>query len=70
MTLEPTKTYNVQLTGEEIGLIQSALAEIPYKFAAGLIHALPNKITEVEEKAENPDDKKVRRTKNLLDTHE
>lgn len=58
MTLEPTKTYNVQLTGEEIGLIQSALAEIPYKYTAGLIHSLPNKITEAEVKTEKAVDEK------------
>jgi hypothetical protein len=49
MQLEPTKKYNVVLTGEEIGLVQSALIELPYKFSAPLVQNLPNKISEVNE---------------------
>jgi hypothetical protein len=44
MQLEPNKKYQVELTGEEIGLIQAALVELPYKFTAQLIQDLPNKI--------------------------
>jgi hypothetical protein len=49
MQIEQGKKYNVVLTGEELGLIQNALVELPFKFTAGLIQALPGKITEFKE---------------------
>lgn len=45
MHIEKDKKYNVVLTGEELALIQNALVELPFKFTAGLIQALPEKIT-------------------------
>lgn len=44
MQLEPTKKYKVELSGEEIGLVQYALAKLPYEVSANLIHDLPNRI--------------------------
>ena len=49
MQLEQGKKYNVELTGEEIALVQGALAELPFKMTAGLINKLPNIIKEVED---------------------
>lgn len=49
MQLEQGKKYNVVLTGEELALIQNALVELPFKFTAGLIQALPEKISEIKE---------------------
>jgi hypothetical protein len=49
MQIEQGKKYNVVLTGEELGLIQNALVELPFKFTAGLIQSLPGKITEFKE---------------------
>jgi hypothetical protein len=49
MQLEPEKKYNVVLTGNEIALVQNALAELPFKFTAGLIQSLPEKISEIKE---------------------
>jgi len=51
MQLEAKKKYNVELTGEEISLIQNALIELPYKFSAQIINDLPNKISEVKDLA-------------------
>jgi len=45
MHIEKEKKYNVVLTGEELALIQNALVELPFKFTAGLIQALPERIT-------------------------
>ena len=39
MQLETSKKYNVVLTGEEIGLIQNALVELP--FSVNLMFLLP-----------------------------
>ena len=49
MQLEQGKKYNVVLTGEELALIQNALVELPFKFTAALIQALPEKITAYDE---------------------
>lgn len=49
MHIEKEKKYNVVLTGEELALIQNALVELPFKFTAGLIQALPEKITAYNE---------------------
>lgn len=49
MQLEVGKKYTVTLSAEEIGLIQSALVELPYKFSAQLINDLPSKIKELDE---------------------
>jgi len=49
MQLEQGKKYNVELTGEEIALVQGALAELPFKMTASLINKLPTIIKEVEE---------------------
>jgi hypothetical protein len=49
MQIEQDKKYNVVLTGQELGLIQNALVELPFKFTASLIQSLPAKITEVKE---------------------
>lgn len=48
MQLEENKNYNVELLGSEIALIQNALMELPFKFTAGLINKLPEKIKEIE----------------------
>jgi hypothetical protein len=49
MQIEKDKKYNVVLTGEELALIQNALVELPFKFTAGLIQALPERITAYNE---------------------
>jgi hypothetical protein len=49
MHIEKEKKYNVVLTGEELALIQNALVELPFKFTAGLIQALPERITAYNE---------------------
>lgn len=49
MQLEMGKKYTVTLTAEEIGLIQQALIELPYKFSAQLLNDLPSKINELDE---------------------
>lgn len=49
MHIEKDKKYNVVLTGEELALIQNALVELPFKFTAGLIQALPERITAYNE---------------------
>ncbi len=49
MQIEQGKKYNVVLTGEELALIQNALVELPFKFTAALIQALPEKITAYDE---------------------
>lgn len=49
MQLEIGKKYTLTLTAEEIGLIQSGLVELPYKYSAQLINDLPNKISEVKD---------------------
>lgn len=48
MQLEVGKKYTVTLSAEEIGLIQQALIELPYKYSARLINDLPSKISEVK----------------------
>ena len=48
MQLEVGKKYTVTLSAEEIGLIQNALVEIPYKYSAQLINDLPSRISEVK----------------------
>ena len=49
MHIEKEKKYNVVLTGEELALIQNALVELPFKFTAGLIQVLPERITAYNE---------------------
>ena len=49
MQIEQGKKDNVVLTGEELGLIQNALVELPFKFTAALIQALPGKVTAYDE---------------------
>lgn len=45
MQLEANEKYTVTLSSEEIGLIQQALIELPYKYSAKLINDLPSKIS-------------------------
>lgn len=52
MQLEIGKKYKVTLSAEEIGLIQQALIEMPYKYSAQLINDLPSKISEVKNEDE------------------
>jgi hypothetical protein len=50
MQLEQGKKYNLELTGEEIALVQGALAELPFKISGTLINKLPEIIEEIKPK--------------------
>lgn len=54
MQIEPKKEYSVVLTGEEIGLVQTALIKLPYEYVAGLVQELPNKIKEINSNDDEP----------------
>jgi hypothetical protein len=50
MKIEQEKKYSLELTGEEIALVQGALAELPFKISGSLIYKLPEIIKEIKPK--------------------
>jgi hypothetical protein len=47
MTLEPNKTYSLEVSGSELVLIEQALAQLPYISVSKLINSLPSRIVEL-----------------------